>query len=328
MHHPDIDNFRSKYSYLTTKTDSKYETFNKTVYKFLGFNRDKLIDPANLKEEVNSNNNDQLIDFFMTQSSDYQCQIMKIITTYNRTELFNTLMLSSGTNYAQDEVFLAIAVLHGNYDMIDFLINNGADITANNNYAIKEACSYKYREDIIELLINNGADIHVNNEFPISIASHNGIDGTVKFLLSNGADPNARDGFPLYCAAQMCEPDLLQYLLDSGANVNLEGALKVAIEFANYEGIKILLQYGASIDKLELEDYVLMVKNHYGDIIQLLSDHGADFSILNQYKIPTGGNYLQDFNKMVNLMQNNNIGMSILCYIISGERTEWPNNDW
>ena len=48
------------------------------------------------------------------------------------------------------------AAKHGKKDVVELLINNGADVTANNNCAVKEAFKGGHKE-VVELLIKSGA---------------------------------------------------------------------------------------------------------------------------------------------------------------------------
>ena len=73
--------------------------------------------------------------------------------------------------------------------IIKELLNEGADIHAGNDYALRHASRYGHLE-IVKLLLDRGADIHACDDYALRWASHNGHLETVKLLLSRGAKKN------------------------------------------------------------------------------------------------------------------------------------------
>ena len=47
----------------------------------------------------------------------------------------------------------------------------------------------KGHKDVVELLLKNGADIHAENDYALRMAAWNGHKDIVELLLENGADP-------------------------------------------------------------------------------------------------------------------------------------------
>src|SRR4030042_1933252 len=75
----------------------------------------------------------------------------------------------------------------GNLKMVKYLHQNGADITANNNAAIRWASRNGHLE-VVKYLHQNGGDITADNNCAIRWASRNGHLEVVKYLHQNGCD--------------------------------------------------------------------------------------------------------------------------------------------
>jgi ankyrin repeat protein len=82
------------------------------------------------------------------------------------------------------------ASLYGRFETVKLLLENGADIHASYDEAIREA-SCKGHFEIVKLLLENGANIHACNDQAIRLASGNGHLQIVKLLLENGANIHA-----------------------------------------------------------------------------------------------------------------------------------------
>lgn len=127
--------------------------------------------------------------------------------------------------HAGDERALEFAAKEGNFDIVKFLLENGADPSAR-NYAAYKAALKGYHKDVADLLLKNtplkhqpakhinenllmaaalnnkdelitaiekGADIHYQEDRALELAAKEGNLGIVEFLLENGANPAARD---------------------------------------------------------------------------------------------------------------------------------------
>ena len=86
-------------------------------------------------------------------------------------------------NSCNDSAFLRGCL---NYDITKLLIDYGADVTVQNNEALKRAvCNKNY--EIVKLLIDNGADPNAINQIEINSVSTN--EKLVPYLMENGVDP-------------------------------------------------------------------------------------------------------------------------------------------
>jgi hypothetical protein len=66
-----------------------------------------------------------------------------------------------------------MAANNNQLEVVKYLVNLGADIFRNNNYALVVACEKGYLE-IVKYLVESGANIHVHNDEPLKWAKRNG----------------------------------------------------------------------------------------------------------------------------------------------------------
>ena len=69
----------------------------------------------------------------------------------------------------------------GNVDMVKLLLDNRADVHADDNWALRWASS-NGRYEVVKLLLDNGADIHADNNWALIYASDNGHYKVVELL--------------------------------------------------------------------------------------------------------------------------------------------------
>ena len=154
-------------------------------------------------------------------------------------------------------------------EIIELLINHGADINAKNNYdkipldgkarfsTNKARFSMKNR---VEMLMKNNDAYYNPNNYPNNFygtllhhVARNRKKEDVEFLINHGADVNARDQYdqtPLHYVARKGKKEIVEFLINHGADVNARD------------------QYGST----PLDD--AMTKRHR-EIISLLKKHGA-----------------------------------------------------
>ena len=121
------------------------------------------------------------------------------------------------------EVAFKWAVQAGQVDVVQLLLENGADIESRDN--IKTPLSYAAQAGhlaVVELLLEKGADIESrnNSQTPLSYAAKAGQVEVVELLLEKGADIESRDNSqtPLSYAAEAGQVAVIEMLVYSGAN--------------------------------------------------------------------------------------------------------------
>lgn len=85
------------------------------------------------------------------------------------------------------------AVLDGDWGGAFYLIKQGADARADNEFALRQAAG-SGECDAVEFLVDlTMADVHVMDDEPLMLAALNNDVRMIKTLLAKGADPAARD---------------------------------------------------------------------------------------------------------------------------------------
>ena len=201
---------------------------------------------------------------------------------------------------------LCVAAAYGNLEILNCLVENGADINAATNYvpgltplmfAVQES-----HIDAVNYLLDQGADVNLQQESgytALHFAAARGYFNALKCLMKNGADVNARDKnnrTPLMLAcesvnkkaidsiyekyrdqAAKCYFKALKRLMKNGADVNAhdensDTPLMLACEGVNKKAIE------DSVYKNSGHDVTSSAYNYF-DAVSLLIDEGADVNL-------------------------------------------------
>jgi ankyrin repeat protein len=100
---------------------------------------------------------------------------------------------------------------YGYLDAVKYLHQNGADITAFNNLAIKWASMQGHLE-IVKYLHQNGVYITASHNFAVRWAAANGYLEVVKYLHENGADVTDENNEAIRWAANNGHLEVVEYL--------------------------------------------------------------------------------------------------------------------
>jgi ankyrin repeat protein len=120
--------------------------------------------------------------------------------------------------------------------------------------------------EIVEFLLNHGADTELENihgQRPLCLAAKFGRYETIKTLLEHGAAVNHKDkhgGTPLHDAAMWSGEKVINLLISYGADVNARDQyqstpLHQAAMLSNIEAAKALVEHGADIFAKNYYDY-------------------------------------------------------------------------
>jgi len=136
---------------------------------------------------------------------------------------------------------LAVAAASGDLDMVNLLIENGADINGfNDHYDVPLLIALQGKHaDVAKRLIEAGADVNIPNDAgvtPFIAAAHDGSKDLVKLMLrkdadinshylvtADGAKPGDRSERPLEAAIRARKTDIVELLLNAGTDATLEG---------------------------------------------------------------------------------------------------------
>ena len=103
-----------------------------------------------------------------------------------------------------------------------------------------------------------GADIHANNNYALSWAAYKGRLEVVQFLLDHGAYIHAKNDRVIRWAANCGHLEIVQFLLERGANVRAENdaALRVAADAGQLETVKLLAFSYSRVELLAIQERI------------------------------------------------------------------------
>ena len=176
---------------------------------------------------------------------------------------------------ANNNFALQLAAQNDNIDILTFLIDNGADIHAENNLALMLAVK-KGNIKIVKSLVNYGINIHAEDAF-ISAVLHEHLE-LVKFFVRKGADIHVNDNRSLLYSMYNKDSKIFNYLISLGAilpqSVSKEFMLESSAKRGNVDAVKYLVSHGANIHIDN--DSVLRHAACEKEVIDYLISQGAD----------------------------------------------------
>ena len=128
----------------------------------------------------------------------------------------------------------------GYLEVVKYLHENGADITSGNNEAVRWAAKYGHLK-VVMYLHTIGADITTLNNEAVICAASAGCLETVKYLHQNGADITAENNQAFICAARWGHLKVVKYLHRNGADITAKD--NCAIRLAAQNGRTDVVEY-------------------------------------------------------------------------------------
>lgn len=170
--------------------------------------------------------------------------------------------------------FLQWACSEGHKEAVIILTENGADIHAENNYALQEA-SLKGHVEIVKFLVEKGANIHANDNYSFRRACENGHEEVVEYLFEKGAEIHSISDWSFFYASLNGHVKILKFLFEKGAYNNC--AIDNASKNGHIEAVKFLIKIDPNCVHY-LENYALRVASIHGyfEIVKILIDNGSE----------------------------------------------------
>ncbi len=204
------------------------------------------------------------------------------------------------------------AAFNENIEIINFLIDNGADIALVNkaNFSAKKCVENAIlfdainSGDITKVRAAYGIGVQINvdanrrGEKLIHRAVANGLKPVIRFLaIEKGANLNigdAKGNTVLHHLVSSESPErieLMIYLIDLGANVNKQNTrgatpLQEACAWGNYAMASVLIERGALIDTRDVNGdtaLIIAVRAGHFEVAELLIKNGADEMLINTF---------------------------------------------
>lgn len=189
-----------------------------------------------------------LIEYGANVNTSYNDDFVLTWATFNNYTDIVRLLIEKGANiecYNPVGYTPLIIASYGNYEICEFLIQNGADVnarrskTSNKDWTSLMYASYYSKLDIMNLLLENGALIDIRTPSLHSaylIAAQYGTPDAVELLINNGAELNCTDSdgdSALICAAKNEQTDNIKLLIEYGVDINIRNKDgKRAIDYA------------------------------------------------------------------------------------------------
>ena len=171
------------------------------------------------------------------------------------------------TKYEKDgSTALHWAAYGGQYDVVKYLVEHGADVNAkdNNDMTPLMDAAQEGHLEVVKYLVEHGADVnakHGEDWTALTSAARKGHLDVVKYLAEHGAEVTDRDWEQAVGSGNL---DLVRYFVEEqGANVNHRshhnvpefGVPVVTRAISSPDVMKYLVEHGADVNVMHLEEF-------------------------------------------------------------------------
>lgn len=190
------------------------------------------IDFSNMNDEYKQQMRKQYFALRNKYSDDYGYMLQEYVGSGNTAGIQTLLDQGADINTEfETQTPLCLAASDGNIEMVEYLINAGADVNKANVKGVTPLmfATISKHGEVASLLIDKNADINAMDWFKntaLYFAVNKNDVSTARLLLERGADINARNayGSPLiYEAIQMRSVQMASLLIENGASINDTG---------------------------------------------------------------------------------------------------------
>ena len=230
--------------------------------------------------------------------------------------------------YMRLNMNMAEVAMFGNWDKVERMINNDADVNAKirSNYAyiytitnindylgLKDTMNNNNTfENVIFLRYISPINASVMSELSVlMMACADGKKEIVELLIDNEADVNEESihhGTPITLAVKSVNIEIAQILIDNGADINTDAGLgsftplTYASMFGDYEMAKFLIENGADVDMGQGNAPIVyaMFYDHFC-IAKLIYSNISEFKYSNEERLIMSS-YIGDFDEVRELV--------------------------
>jgi ankyrin repeat protein len=150
--------------------------------------------------------------------------------------------------------------------------------------AVKECNLIKVKH-----LIEQGADIHADNDWALRLSAANGHLEVVKYLVEHGADIHSYKYQALRYSAGNGHLEVIKYLIEQGANIHADNdyALRFSAKYGHLEVVNyLIMDCNMVIDKDTIE---YLEKKNLSEIINIVKSRDLYINLNN--KLDNSSNY-------------------------------------
>jgi ankyrin repeat protein len=176
---------------------------------------------------------------------------------------------------------LKSSLYHGD-NIMQYLIKSGMDISKYSSELLLDCCMHGLF-NAVKYLIDNGANIHYNNESALFSSLNNYHPDITLFLMKNGADVSAREYYAFNLIGTYSYVNIMDYLMEVGVDIHVDNiAMKASLRNHCHEMIDYLIDHGADIRAQNDEILLISAQEGLCDLVEYSVDHGADVSIFTE----------------------------------------------
>ncbi|AKI80334.1 ankyrin repeat-containing protein [Acanthamoeba polyphaga mimivirus] len=243
-----------------------------------------------------------------------QIELMKLSIKYKHPKYsFIELSNKFGVDLSyNNNMFLKLAVNFSNEEVLNYLIDNGIDVTVENNFAIKLQSGVFGKSSVIHLLINNGADVTVDNYFLYRCAAWQNNKEALEILFSYNPNVDATMLLASINPSEIYEP-ILDFLISLNADVNINNGVILRKNIQYYPVVKTLLKAGADISYFSTKDLIKIIRSCDKKLIDIYIKFGVDFSKINDIAIE------EKNQEYIDTLINWGVDSRVLAYSFSSE---------
>ena len=188
--------------------------------------------------------------------------------------------------HAENDYALKSSAVNGHLDVVKYLVERGANIHVQDDDALRRSASNGHVE-IVKYLVERGANIHAENDDALKSSAVNGHLDVVKYLVERGANIHADHDEALGSSAEKGHLDIVKYLVEGGADIHAQD--DKALRFSAYNGhlevVKYLVESGADIHALDDEALRYNAEKGHLEIVKYLVESGADIHAKDDYAL-------------------------------------------